>query len=242
MLPSRSLLAAAALALGCLNVSGPEFDLPSGPGKRVLFIGNSLTYVNNLPSMLTAVAHAAGDTFQVRSVAFPDFALEDHWAEGSAVRALKSSSWDVVVMQQGPSSLPENQVFLKTWTVNFDPVIRASGAVPALYMVWPSLARQGDWPGVKAAYKNAAVEVKGLFLPAGEAWRVAIARYPTLGLYGSDGFHPSETGTLLAALVIYERISGRSVVGLPSPSGMNVPLPLLQQLQGVAHEVVEVER
>jgi hypothetical protein len=42
-------------------------------------------------------------------------------------------------------------------------------------------------------------------------------RRPVAALYGPDGFHPSPAGTYLAALVIYQQISGRSVVGSPSP-------------------------
>lgn len=69
-----------ALAAGCLGQSGPT--APSFPeGKtRVLFLGNSLTYVNDLPAMVEAIARLAGDTsIATATVAFPDFALEDYW-------------------------------------------------------------------------------------------------------------------------------------------------------------------
>lgn len=240
----RSVLLSTVLATGCLTApTGTSINVPTGPGKRILFIGNSLTYVNDLPGMVAAIADQAGDTVQVRSVAFPDYALEDHWNEGTSLRALRATTWDVVVMQQGPSSLPENQVFLKTWTVRFNPEIRAAGAVPALYMVWPSLARQGDFPGVKAAYKGAATEVNGLFLPAGAAWLRAIARDPSLQLYGADGFHPSPLGSLLAALVIYERLYGKSVVGLAVPPAFGaLNTSIWQMLTEAAHETVEAEK
>jgi hypothetical protein len=45
-----------------------------------------------------------------------------------------------------------------------------------------------------------------------EAWSVQ----PSLALYGADGFHPSTTGTLLAAMVIYERITGKDALNLPA--------------------------
>jgi hypothetical protein len=60
-------------------------------------------------------------------------------------------------------------------------------------------------------------------LPAGDAWRAAWRRDGTLALYGRDGFHPAPLGSYLAALVISQRLSGRSAVGLPAtltpPSG-----------------------
>ena len=63
-------------------VSGCHGNAPTGPafapgGTRVLFVGNSLTYSNNLPGMYVALARLAGNTtVEAASVAFPDFALE----------------------------------------------------------------------------------------------------------------------------------------------------------------------
>jgi len=59
--------------------------------------------------------------------------------------------------------------------------------------------------------------VNALLYPVGEARRIAWRRDSRLQLYGPDGFHPSPAGTYVAALVIYQQISGRSVVGSPSP-------------------------
>jgi hypothetical protein len=235
-------LLATLLFPACLGISDPgdgELNLPIGPGKRVLFIGNSLTYANDLPAYLTAISVAAGDTaYETRMVAYPDYALEDHWNEGTALRVIRATNWDVVVMQQGPSSLPENQIFLRDWAVRFAPEIRAAGAEPALYMVWPALSRSQDFPGVRMSYANAAAAVNGVFLPAGDAWLRAWARDASVPLYGPDNFHPSGYGTFLAALVIYEKLSGKSVVGMPVPVGVSIPAAVLQLLQEAAHEAV----
>lgn len=232
------LLATLALA-ACLDTTAPVEPLPS-TGTRVLFIGNSLTYFNDLPGTLSRIAAAAGDTIHARYVAFPDFALEDHWAEGSAARALKGDRWDYVVMQQGPSSLPENQLLLATWTQKFAPLIRDAGATPVLYQVWPTRSRPGDFPGVKAAYKNAASLVGGIFAPAGEAVRAALAETPELAVLGPDGFHPSPLGTLVAGYAIWESLRGRSVVGLAPPAGFEgVPAPTLARIQALVHAAVE---
>ena len=217
------------LTAGCLGQNGPT--TPSFPdGKtRVLFIGNSLTYFNDLPGMVAAVARLAGDTsIATASVAFPNYALEDHWNEGTAGKILAENRWEFVVMQQGPSSLPENQAHLATWTGRFGPAIRQAGAEPVLYMVWPSAARASDFPGVLAAYRNAAAGVEGRFAPAGDAWLAAWAEDPATPLYGGDGFHPSPIGTYLAAVVIVGRISAIDPLTLPPtiPNGIAGPLPV----------------
>ena len=114
-----ALIVSTALLAGCLGAEGlsPLFNgrgsVRYAGGVRVLFVGNSLTYFNDLGAMVAAVAHAAGDTaVRTATVAYPDYALEDHIAEGTAVRALRDARWEYVVMQQGPSSLPENQLLL----------------------------------------------------------------------------------------------------------------------------------
>jgi hypothetical protein len=204
----RSILVVALLAIASATQSAEP--------RRVLFIGNSLTAANNLPAMVEAIARQGGETIVPETVAFPDFSLEDHWMRGDAVRAVRRGGWFAIVLQQGPSALPESRVNLIEYARKFDGEARKVGAKTALYMVWPGLARPNAVEGVRQSYAKAASEVGGLLLPAGEAWRAAWRRDGSLTLYGSDGFHPSPLGTYLAALVIYQRLTGRSPVGLPS--------------------------
>ena len=197
---------------------------------RVLFIGNSLTYANNLPAMVTAIGRLQGVTVQCEVVAFPDFSLDDHVQRGEAVRAIARGGWSFVVLQQGPSALPESRVQLRASVKALDRDVRRAGARTALYMVWPSTARLGDVDRVSESYAIAALDVGGVVLPAGDAWRAARRSDPALGLYAADGFHPAPLGTYLAALVVYQRLSGRSPVGLPptltSPTAAFPPIAL----------------
>lgn len=184
---------------------------------RVLFIGNSLTYTNDLPAIVEALASATKQKrFAHKSVVFPNFSLEDHWNKGDALKAIKKGRWNIVVMQQGPSALSEGRGVLIEYSRLFAEEIRRRGAKPALYMVWPSAARSFDFKGVSESYRQAAKEVSGLVFPVGEAWLSVWRVDPQLRLYSSDGFHPSESGSYLAALVIYERLYSRSPVGLPA--------------------------
>jgi hypothetical protein len=183
---------------------------------RVLFIGNSLTSYNDLPGLVAALAAADGTVFESRAVTANNFSLEDHWNRGTARRTIEQGGWSAVVLQQGPSALPESQVLLREYTRRFDADIRRAGARTALYMVWPSRARAFDFQGVSESYAAAAREVNGMLLPVGDAWREAWRLDTGLALYGPDDFHPSPPGSYLAALVIYQGLSGRSPVGLPA--------------------------
>lgn len=226
------------MAARILAVALALFQVVAGPRpQRVLFIGNSLTVANNLPAMVEAIARQRGEAIECETIAFPNYSLDDHWERGDAVRAIARGGWSFVVFQQGPSALPESRVLLRAAVRKFDREVRRVGARTALYMVWPSQARRGDFDGVSQSYSMAAADVHGLLLPAGDAWRAAWRKDSSLALYGDDGFHPSPMGTYLAALVVYQGLAGQSPVGLPatlkSPSGDFPSIALTADLAGL---------
>ena len=183
---------------------------------RVLFIGNSLTAANDLPAVVASFGHG---TIAYRTVAPGGVSLEDHWSSTGAREALDDGRWDFVVLQQGPSTLPESAANLKEWTARWAEAIRARGATPALYEVWPdsSYCIRRCFPPLVASYRGAARAARATFLPAGEAWQAAWRRNARLPLYGPDGFHPSQLGTTLAALVIYARLTHTPPARVPLP-------------------------
>lgn len=230
---------------GCSAGQSPSAPTPARPGvHRVLFIGNSLTYTNDLPGTVAGIALAAGDTFQVQTVAAPNMALIDHVSrQTDAVDAIKSWKWDYVVLQQGPTPLPLYRDTLILATKWLQPYIHDAGARSAQLMVWPSATKRASFDEVRRSNQLAAKAVGGVFLPAGEAWRAAWSAGPGIALYGRDGFHPSELGTYLTALVVYEGLTGRDVTTLPpritvAGKRLQVATATVRLLQRAAHETV----
>ncbi|HET6361913.1 MAG TPA: hypothetical protein VFH11_07630 [Gemmatimonadota bacterium] len=206
--------AAAALACGSSGgVTGP----PPGDGPAILFVGNSLTHFNDMPEIVAAISLGAGDDPPIRvgMVAFDGFSLEDHWNQGDALDAIDSGDWDVVVLQQGPSTLPESRDHLVEWAGRFAGRIRAAGAEPALYSVWPTDGTEAGYDATLASYTAAADAVNGVLIPAGEAWRAARARDSSLSFTVIDGFHPSLLGSVVVAYAVWHAVGGRTPVGLP---------------------------
>jgi hypothetical protein len=231
---------AAFVVCGCFAAANFE-PLPPG-GHHVLFVGNSLTYVNDLPNTLVAIAAAAGDTIRVASAAGANLALIDHLTGSTdAPQLIAGDRWEFVILQQGPTPAGICRDSLVLWSKLFEPRIRAAGAQPALLMTWPGATFQYLWDDVRVSFQNAATAVSGTFMPAGEAWRAAWTADPSLQLYGPDGFHPSPAGTFLTALEIYERVTGKDARSLPARAFSNgeeisLPVETIRLLQRAAHD------
>jgi lysophospholipase L1-like esterase len=192
------------LIVASLLAGGSEAAPPAE--LRVLFIGNSLTEANDLPGRVAALARATGRKLEYQTITFGGFNLEDHWNKGDARTALATRRWDVVVMQQGPSALPESQADLRRWATRWADEARALGTRPALLTVWPESYRRSALREVIASYRRAAQAARAELLPAGLAWEWTWFCDRRIQLYGADGFHPSTLGTQTAALVVYGRL------------------------------------
>ena len=237
--------------IGCLgadSASGPR--LSSRDGRPILFVGNSLTYFNDLPLIVEALADSVPgltptQRLSTAMAAFPDYALYDHWSDGTAVKAIDGAKWNVVILQQGSSALDESRVLLRDWTKKFDEKIRAAGARTAMYAVWPQANRQFDFDRVNESYTLAATDVGGMLFPVGEAWRAAWRRDANMALYSADGLHPTVAGSYVGGLVITAMLLDKSPVGMPARltlrNGATVTIPAAQAtiLQQAAAEAIE---
>lgn len=227
----------------CVGGKQPSDPSPAG-GYRVLFVGNSLTASNDLPGTVAQLAAMVDDTIVVESVTRPNLAIIDHVnGMSNAVDVIRRGRWDYVVLQQGPTSQQIYRDTLILATRLLQPDILAAGGRTAQLMAWPAEPNVAVFDGVLQSCVEAAQAVEGLCLPAGEAWRAAWAVDPTLAFYGPDGFHPAALGTYLAALVVYEGITGHSAQSLPQQAivaGQRLDLPggTIVLLQRIAHETV----
>jgi hypothetical protein len=237
----RVSLAFTLLSSACLSGTTEPVPLPPG-GLHVLFVGNSLTYTNDLPATLAAIGTLGGDTIRVASAAGADLALIDHLNGASdALAQLRLGGWQFVVLQQGPTPAGLCRDSLVLWSRMFGPRIHAAGARAAVLMSWPGATHQNLFDEVRVSLEAASIATDSLFLPAGEAWRAAWRADPTLALYGPDGFHPSEIGTFLTALEIYERLTGHDARSLPARAvvgsrALALPETTIRLLQRAAHD------
>lgn len=202
MIPERAAaLGGIAWLVAAACTGGSSVAAPDGAERpAILFIGNSLTSQNDLPRRCALVAAASGTPVATESVTISGASLLDHWNDGRARRAIASRRWTAIVLQQGPSTLPESREELTRLSALFGQEIRRAGGRPALLMVWPLPGQQAA--AVSASYRAAAQATESVLIPAGDAWVRAAAVDPTLSLTVADGYHPSALGTELAALSV----------------------------------------
>lgn len=219
----RVILVALAATLLPLALGGPSF---AAPVTRVLFIGNSYTYFNNLPEMVRALAEAAGaGRVEVRMVAPGGWRLADHLEKGDAREALRSGKWDFVVLQEqsqlgdprtvdGKPRVGNEKVFAPA-AARWAAEITQTGARSVFYMTWAKKASPEDQVLLNEAYSKAARQGGGVLAPVGIAWSRVREAAPAIELFVEDGSHPSAAGSYLAACTLTAAIFGRNPEGLP---------------------------
>lgn len=190
---------------------------------EILFVGNSHTYVHDVPGLVRALAKAAGKAdVHVTRVLRGGAQLAAHWEEGEARRLIEGTWFDFVVLQeqsQTPCFMPATY---ERAMADFGRAAIAVDAFPVGYLLW----ERRDTPECTTDTLTAACERsiramakdKGLaeIAPVGPAWKAALADRPGLGLYSEDGNHAAAAGAYLAACVFHALIHRESPEGLPA--------------------------
>ena len=213
---------------------------------KVLFIGNSYTFVNDLPKWVSALATAAKapPTITVDSATAGGATMKMHWQNAATLAKISSGGWTHVVLQ-GQSVEPVAAFAdFKQHALLLAGKVTQAKARPVMFQTWArkkghavyGYSWSGGNPaamqkGLRDAYAAVAQASNGLVAPVGDAWAAVIAANPAMELFSPDGSHPSERGTYLAACVFYARLTGRSPVGLAAKPAAITPAAakILQQ-------------
>lgn len=200
---------------------------------RILFIGNSYTYVNDLPNLFSDLAWSGGHVVLADSAVQGGWRLLDHDNSSATIAKLQTGKWDEVVLQeqsQIPADRTNREAEMYPAARDLAAKIQAIGAVPLFYVTW---GHQQGWPEdglynytsmqnqLLIGYQNIADELDAPMAPVGPAWEKALERDPSLQLWQSDGSHPSLAGSYLAACVFYAVIFRQSPEGLAFPAGLD---------------------
>lgn len=194
----KSLLA---LALACLPACT---QAPALKPLRILFIGNSLTYVNDLPGALAAIAGADGRALAVSTRAVGGWTLAMHDADPDTNAMIRKGGWFAVVLQEQSIASVDNFRGFHDAAVSLGAKVKAAGARTLLYQNWPLKGHPERTGEYRDAFESVARELGARRVPAGDAWNLVLQDSPGrwAGLYDDDR-HPTVQGTYLTACVFY---------------------------------------
>ncbi|AUB39975.1 Lysophospholipase L1 or related esterase [Nostoc flagelliforme CCNUN1] len=183
---------------------------------RVLFIGNSYTYVNDLPWLTQQLAESAKETrtLETEMVVVGGATLKSHWKGGKALKLLKAKRWDYVVLQE-QSTLPiTNPKEMYKYASLFDAEIKRVNSQTVFYLTWAKQNQPETQQILTDSYMTIAKELKAKVAPVGIAWQKVQKANPKLNLYSPDESHPSPIGSYIAACVFYTIFYQNTAVGL----------------------------
>ncbi len=206
---------------------------PVEPDVRVLFIGNSHTYVNNVPGSVVELADANGVIVEVEVVAPGGHTLREHANDETVQGLVASGDFDFVVLQEQSERPAHYADFNRETAPSADAIARTAQAADVEVIYYQTWGRRDGSPytghtsygemqsAVTAAYDTLAADTGGEVAPVGETWRYVRRVAPHIELFDADGNHAAPPGSYLAAIVLTETIIDVRLDEAPAVAGVD---------------------
>lgn len=213
-------------------------------GVRVLFVGDSLTYYNDMPTMVHELAEVNERGPRVFAVSYtrPGFSLRQAAEQQALSQLLAEIRWDYVVLQENFDLIAYGGVdgrmeASEPYARMLDAKIDRRGARTLLFLTWgvesDFLASQ---EALNRGYGALAFATGASIVAVGDAWKQALKLWPPLDLWNQDGGHPSLSGSYLTACTFYAYLTGNEATESSFTAG--VPRDEARFLQRIASESV----
>jgi hypothetical protein len=210
--------------LAGLHVAALKADeTPPAKPVRVLFVGNSQVYFNELPRIVEALAASAPKDrprIKAEGAIAGGASLESHWkrgtGQGTARAKIAEEKWDFVILQDIYYTKAES---FTMYARLFDELIRQHHAKTILFSTAniSTLYPKGFYD-LHDMHVALGKELKVPVAAAGKAWLLFWGDNPTpeqrLDLYDKDKAHPGKKGSYIYACTLYAILTGQSPVGL----------------------------
>ena len=202
-------IAAAILCVACTSM--PEKHAPV----QLLFVGNSLTYVGNLPAVLDALASSNDKAVQSDMIVKGGATLTERVLDGSVKRALDKRHYDYVVLQErgGDAVCAPEPTYCPSAEASLGALAHlalAHGAKPILlggYQSNPQVSRQ-----LVKAETAVTMRLSIAYISVSNRLLTAITSAPAADWLYPDRGHPGHDLVLLESVLLYRQLFGVSPV------------------------------
>lgn len=200
----------------------------SAQTQKILFIGNSITYFNDMPQVFRDIANQKGDSVDLTMYAPGGTGFQNHSIDNNVFNLFRNNVWDVIVLQPGSNESPAysqpRATTLSQGRILLDSALYYSPCARILfyeisYGVW------GSSPQDVTTYNNTMDQIRltaeylsdstGFsFAPAGECMRHVWNKDPSILLWGGTGdVHPNIMGSYLISCAFYASIFNKPSSG-----------------------------
>jgi hypothetical protein len=176
---------------------------------KVLFVGNSLTYVGNLPAVLDALAASNGKSIQSDMLVKGGATLTQRLTDGTVSLALSGKKYDYVVLQErggdvtcafGPKSCKDAESSL----IVLAKTVVQNGATPIYLGTYQALPEASE--ALVNSESSMAARNSIAYVPVSNIFQSALHKSPESNWLYSDGMHPGADLILLEAVLLYRNI------------------------------------
>ncbi len=177
----------------------------------VLFVGNSYTYSNNLPQLVSLLSGSGSTYIKTRKSTAPGAKLSQHWHGHKDLKTkylMDSIYFDMVILQEYSLGAIEEPDSSGYYFQLFIELARQKGIQPFIFQTWSRAYRPQDMSILDDFYHKLVSQTGVPLIPVGKAWQKTLSKYSDLTLYAKDGSHPDKVGTYLSVCVILRSLTG----------------------------------
>ncbi|MBR0130609.1 MAG: hypothetical protein IJM08_04855 [Firmicutes bacterium] len=214
---------------------------------RILFIGNSHTFFNDMPETFADMVEAAsGSRPEVTMLAYGGRSLIWHSQEYFALRFnLMYGNYDYCIIQQQAHPFPGIEETRKGLAPMVD-ICRAAGVRPVLYMPWAEKRFPENQEKITDCMVTLGKEFDIEVAPVGLVWKEMLAVHPEIDLFWKDGEHAGPVGDYLIALVLTMCILKKTDFAYPAKmrdffQGLEIDRSNLRLIEDAAKTPVDID-
>jgi hypothetical protein len=194
--------------------------VPASDKLRVLFVGNSQTFRNQVYTIIErmSIASRMEKPLEPMRITRGGWTFQRHTelrGEDAPLRVMAQGGWDYVVLQEHSGLMVESPGASLPFAGRLVKAAREAGATPLFYMTWAHRNEPETQAQITRANSQLGSRLSVQVAPAGEAFKLAGNTAPDIQLLSSDGIHATLEGSYLAACVIFSKLYNRSPVGIP---------------------------
>lgn len=171
---------------------------------KILFVGHSKFYINNLPGMFATITKIQNPKLPLKigCVYGSSYTLQEHWENKLAKKMIREKSpWDYVVFiarSGNPVKKPrEVEVYLNLFSQEI------KGVKSKMILTENFSGNKTEYAKIHHATQKLAKKFNCAILPVGTAWNLVQVSNPKIKLFASDNHHPNINGTYLMSTVCY---------------------------------------